>query len=83
MKKNKHPLKALSFDMSEPSLEFLSNREVTIEGSKGVLEYSDTLIRISLKMMTVSFVGRGLNLKCISESALIISGFISEVKFTV
>ena len=67
--------------VNEPTLEFLSNREASVEGSRGVLSYSEELIRINLEKMTLSFHGRNLNLKSISASALIISGFIMQVNF--
>ena len=31
-----------------PRMEFCGNREVTIDGSKGVLEYDENLIRINM-----------------------------------
>lgn len=66
-----------------PHLEFISNKEVVIEGSRGVLLYSETLIRINTGSMMISFCGRGLNLRCISPTALIIEGFITNVEFAV
>ncbi len=64
-----------------PEFSFYGNTEVVIEGSKGVLEYSEELIRINTTTGLVCFEGRGLNLKCISPSELIISGFITNVSF--
>lgn len=66
-----------------PQLEFNGNKEVIIEGSRGVLEYSEELIRINTTHGLICFSGRNLNLKCISSSELIINGFISEVEFLV
>lgn len=69
--------------MNAPCIEFSGNREVTIEGSKGVLEYSPETIRVNTTGMILSFFGRELDLRCISDSALIIDGFITRVEFTV
>lgn len=66
-----------------PQLEFNGNKEVIIEGSRGVLEYSEELIRINTTHGLICFSGRSLNLKCISSSELIINGFISKVEFLV
>lgn len=71
------------FNSNLPSLEFVGNREVIIEGSKGVLLYSQEKIRINTISMVLEFSGRNLNLKCISDSALIIDGFIFDVSFCV
>jgi len=54
-----------------------------MEGCRGVLEYSPQSVRVNASGMIVSFSGRGLDLRCISESALIIAGYITGVEFTV
>ena len=52
-----------------------------MEGSKGVLEYSAERIRVNTADMIITFSGRELDLKCISDSALIIDGFITDIGF--
>ena len=66
-----------------PHFEISSNREVIIEGSRGVLEYSTEIIRVNTNGMVVCFKGRNLNVKCISPQALIINGFINAIEFSV
>lgn len=66
-----------------PCLELNGNRELLIEGSKGVLEYSPDVVRVNTADMIVSVNGRELNLRCISPSALMIDGFITDLAFTV
>ena len=66
-----------------PCIEFSGNREVVIEGSKGVLEYSPDCIRVNTCCMVISVSGRELNLRCISDTALIIDGFITAAEFSV
>lgn len=65
-----------------PCFELSGNRELLIEGSRGVLEYSSDIIRVNTLQMIVSVSGHGLNLKCISDSALMIDGFITCLEFT-
>lgn len=74
-----NPLASLLQDM--PLFELHGNREVQIEGCKGVLEYDSCIIRINTGTMVVSFTGRNLNLKCLSPSSLIIDGFITNIEF--
>lgn len=69
--------------VSAPCIELSGNREVLIEGSRGVLEYSPETVRINTADMILSVFGRGLDLRCISESALIIDGFVTRLEFTV
>ena len=68
---------------SMPCIELSGNREAVLEGSKGVLEYSPDTVRVNTVGMIVTFCGRGLDLRCISPSALIIGGTISRIEFTV
>lgn len=68
--------------MHAPCMEFSGNREVVLEGSRGVLEYSAETVRVNADGMIISFFGRGLDLRCISDAALIIGGFITRVEFT-
>lgn len=66
-----------------PCVELSGNREMLIEGSRGVLEYTPECIRINTSGMILTAEGRELNLRCISESALIIDGFLTSLSFTV
>lgn len=66
-----------------PCIELNGNREAVIEGSKGVLEYTTDCVRINAASMVITLSGRGLDLRCISDSSLIIEGFITGVEFTV
>lgn len=67
----------------KPNIEIVDNTLATLEGSKGVLEYSETVIKINLGSFIVAFCGRNLNLKCISPSALVIEGFFQNIEFSV
>lgn len=66
---------------SQPIIEFTGNRRVLVEGSTGVLRYEDEIVSINTRSMVISFHGRGLTLKCISPTAVIIDGFIVETEF--
>ena len=72
----------MDFVIKDSFIELKSNREAMIEGSKGVLEYRDNIIRIALKEFIVSFSGRNLKLKCISPTSLTIEGIILGIEFT-
>ena len=64
-----------------PLTELVGNRQVTVEGSTGILLYESENIKLSTGRMLVSFYGRGLRLRCISESCVEIEGFISRIEF--
>lgn len=69
--------------INEPCFELSGNRELLIEGSRGVLAYTDESVRVNTASMLLTVAGRGLNLRCISDSALIIDGFITSLSFAV
>lgn len=66
---------------SLPYLEMKSNREITVEGCKGILEYDKETIRINTGNMVVTFKGRGLNIKCLTVTSVVIEGFITAIEF--
>ena len=63
-------------------LEFSANREAVIEGCKGILEYSDTTVRLLVDRMVVRLQGRDLVLRSMSSSTVEVTGVIATVDFT-
>lgn len=61
--------------------EFSGNREVIVEGCKGILEYDENIIYIDTGKLKVRFMGRGLELRNFTDHSAIIDGFISSVEF--
>lgn len=72
------PLSLLS-GMSQ--MEIVGNKEVTIDGVQGVLEYGDDCIRVSTGKMVLKFVGRNLSIKGLTSQTLIITGYIISIEF--
>ncbi len=65
------------------NIEILSNTSAIVEGCRGVMEYSDKIIRVGLKDFSVVFLGRKLNLKYLSATSLVIEGFFTNIEFCV
>lgn len=63
-------------------MEFSANREAVIEGCKGILEYSDTVVRLLVDRMVVRIRGRDLELRSMSSSTVEVTGVIASVDFT-
>lgn len=92
-KKNKHKstekLQSVVSKMQMPGgampncahFEMNSNREVSIEGCKGILQYDENIIRINTGKMVTSFLGRNLSIKCLTPDSLIVQGFITSIEF--
>lgn len=62
-------------------LEFLGNRELMIDGCKGVLDYDMDEIRVNAPKMIIKVNGRCLTIKCMTRDSMTITGFISGVCF--
>ncbi len=63
-------------------IDFLSNKEVLIQDSKGILEYNDKNVKINIGCnIIVNFKGRNLKIKSLSQKNLIITGFIISMNF--
>jgi len=62
-------------------LEFHSNRSVVVEGCRGILEYSEGIIRVSTRRMNLRFEGRNLEVISMSSDAIAIEGYILLLAF--
>lgn len=92
-KKNKHKsaekLQIIASKMQMPTgampncthFEMNSNREVSIEGCKSILQYDENIIRINTGKMVTSFLGRNLSIKCLTPDSLVVQGFITSIEF--
>ncbi|MBQ4645037.1 MAG: YabP/YqfC family sporulation protein [Clostridia bacterium] len=65
----------------EPRIELTGNREVIIDGCKGVVEYTENNIRISLGENVLSLSGDNLLIQSFDNDVVIINGQISDIDF--
>lgn len=63
-------------------LEMNSNKEATVEGCRGILEYTTQVVRLSADRMVIRFTGRDLELLSMNASAVVVRGTIAAVEFT-
>ncbi len=64
-----------------PRIEFDSNKSVWIENYKGIIEYSDTVVRINTSDFIIALSGINLTISSISPEDVCIAGNISSVEF--
>ena len=69
------------FFVDEPKIEMLGNREMIVEGCKGVVEYGETLIKLSLGENVLSLSGDNLVIKSFDSSIAVITGQICDISF--
>ena len=66
----------------EMQVELAGNTEAVITGCTGVLEYDPGTIRLAGKKLSVTFTGRGLALRALTQNSAIVQGYILNVEFT-
>ncbi len=67
--------------IDEPKIELLGNREMIIDGCKGVVEYDETTIKLSLGDSVISILGDSLVIQSFDSSVAIINGIIVNISF--
>ena len=65
-----------------PHIELLGNREVTVDGCKGILEYDDGFIRLNMGKTVLRLTGRDLVISALSDRTAVIEGYILSIEFT-
>ncbi len=68
--------------VNEPKIEMTGNREIIIDGCKGVVEYSENLIKLNLGETVLALSGDGLVINSFDSSIVVITGQISDISFT-
>jgi sporulation protein YqfC len=66
---------------NEAKIEMLGNREIIIDGCKGIVEYEENLIKLSLGETVLSLSGVGLVITSFDSGIAVINGQIGEISF--
>lgn len=64
-----------------PQIVATGNKEIYIENYKGILEYSDTLIRLNIGNSCIRVQGEELDIRSIGEEDITLSGNIKCIEF--
>ncbi|MCI8497560.1 MAG: sporulation protein YqfC [Clostridiales bacterium] len=65
-----------------PHIELLGNREITVDGCRGILEYDDGFIRLNLGKTVLRLTGRDLVITALSDHTAVIEGYVLSIEFT-
>lgn len=63
-----------------PTIQLSGNREASVEGCKGVIDYYETIIKLRLSGGSVTFQGGGLEITSLTDNSAIIKGRIESVE---
>ena len=67
--------------MNLAHFELNGNREVVVDGCRGIIEYDENIIKLNTGKMITKFLGRHLNIKCLTPDSLVIEGIITSIEF--
>lgn len=62
-------------------IEIISNCCALVDGCKGILEYDENIIKLSLGKNAVCFTGNNLSIKSLSMEQAMVEGFIVSMEF--
>jgi sporulation protein YqfC len=62
-------------------MELSGNREAVVDGCNSVLEFDENIVRLSVGKYIIRFSGRGLILKELTQSSVVVEGFIISIEF--
>ncbi len=64
-----------------PHIEAEGNREISVDGCRGILEYTQDKIKLNTGKLVITFIGDGIEIKTYSEIQTVIGGNILSVEF--
>ena len=68
--------------LSPVRVELLGNRQAVVDGCRGIIEYSDTCIRLSAQGLILKFTGTGLEIRAFTHSEAIVAGTILGLEYS-
>ncbi len=62
-------------------IELLGNQRAIVDGCRGIVEYSDGLIRMQTGSGMIRFTGNVLSISCLTEDSAVIEGSILSLEY--
>ncbi len=62
-------------------IEIAGNREIIIEGCKGIIDYTEESIKLSAGKYAILIIGKNLEIKNLFDESIIINGFIIKIEY--
>ncbi len=67
--------------MDVPKLVLIGSNDLSIENYKGIIEYSENIIRINTNSKMIKITGKKLEIKTITAEEILIGGNIETLEF--
>ncbi|MCI8652169.1 MAG: hypothetical protein HFF11_00540 [Angelakisella sp.] len=68
--------------LSQVRVELLGNHQAIVDGCRGIIEYSDSCIRLSTTRLILKFTGTGLEIRALTDSSAIVEGTILSLEYS-
>lgn len=66
----------------EPLIELISNREATVEGAYGIVEYNDCIATINCRTYLLTFEGFNICIQTLSKDCISVKGKFNNISFS-
>ncbi len=63
-------------------IELTGNREISVDGCRGILEYDESIVRLNLGNMIIKITGAGLTIPSMAAEQTTVTGSIASVEFS-
>lgn len=63
-------------------IELTGNREISVDGCRGILEYNEGVVRLNLGNMIIKITGAGLTIPSMAAEQTTVTGSIASVEFS-
>lgn len=80
-KKKERKLQIPELYLNEAKIEMLGNREIIIDGCKGVIEYDENTIKLNIGDLALCLVGTDMVIESFDSGVAIIRGRFAEIDF--
>lgn len=70
-------------EVSGPIIRICGNREVSVDGCRGVTDYYENRIKLSIPGGSVTFIGTNLRITAFTDTSALIKGQLENVEFAV
>jgi len=80
-KKKERKLQLPDVILNEAKIEMISNREIIVDGCKGVVEYGENLIKLNIGELVLCLVGDNMIIESFDNGVAIIRGKFAEISF--
>ncbi len=66
-----------------PLITLFGNSQVQIDGCFGIIEYEESIVKISVKNGFITFMGKDFKITSFADYQIVFSGFVFSVEFSV